>query len=155
MTTERKNPFATYRTDASLEVNGVWIEEPNFRIKIARAGGKNARFKSVSERIFRPIRRALELGTISNELAAQKTAELLAEGVILDWQTRDLDGPEDLDDALWINGVPDPETYEIVPATSESITAALLAAPELTEYLMQQAKDSDIFREDFEGDAKN
>lgn len=153
--TERRNPFASYQTDTSLETSGVLIEEPNFRIRIARAGGKNVKFRTVTERIMRPIRRALELGTVSEELASEKTAEILAQAVILSWQTRDVSGPEDLDDAVWLDGVPDPETFEIVPATPESVKAALMAAPELAQYLMEQAKDPAIFRADFEGDAKN
>lgn len=150
-----KNPFATYQTSGALETRGILLEEPNFRIRIARAGGKNVKFRAVSERILRPIRRAIQLGTVSEELAAEKTAEILAEAVILDWQTRDQDGPEDLDEAVWLDGVPDPETFELLPVTKENLVAALLAAPELSSYIMEQAKDASLFRDDIEDDAKN
>lgn len=150
-----KNLFSDYRTDADLERNGIWLEEPNFRIKIARAGGKNAKFRQVQERVLRPIRRAMELGQVPDDLAAEKTCEILAEAVVLEWYTRDLDGPEDLDHAEWIHGVPDPETMEIVAPTVEAVKAALKAAPELATYILDRAKDTTIFRENFEGDVKN
>jgi len=150
-----KNPFATYQTSGDLESRGVLIQEPNFQIRIARAGGKNTKYRVVAERVLRPVRRALQLGVISEEVAAEKTADILAEAIILDWKTRDLNGPEDLDEAIWIDGVPDPTTFEIVPATVQNIKAALLAAPELAQYLMDQAKDASVFREDIEADAKN
>lgn len=149
------NPYSSYRTSSTLETKGILLEEPDFRIRIARAGGKNVKFKQVTEREMRPLRRAIQLGQVSEELSQQKMAKILAEAVILQWQSRDLEGPENLDEAEWLDGIIDPDTLELVEDTVENRTRALTAAPELANYIFEQAKDTTLFREDLEADVKN
>lgn len=153
--TKKFDPYGTYRTDERLEVEGIVLEEPNFRIRIRRAGGKNVKYKTVTERIMRPLRRSIALGTISESVALQKTAEILAEAVIIGWETRNPNSSEDPEAAEWLKQVWHPELEEFVEPTYENIVAALVAAPTLTDYIFQQCRDESLFREQVEEDAKN
>lgn len=150
------NPYSNYQTDASLEQRGIWVEEPEFRVKLLRAGGRNAQFKKKADAIMKPIRRAIDKGIVSDELAAEKTSDLLAEALIIDWEVRDPEGAVELDRATWIpNSIHDPQTGEVVPYSTEVVKRVLIVAPELSEYLFAQARDADNFREILETDKGN
>lgn len=149
------DPYGTYRTDESLEVNGIVLEEPNFRIRIRRAGGKNVKFKQVTERIMRPLRRSIQLGTLSESVAQQKTAEILAEAVIIGWETRNPEFGSNPEAPEWVKQVWHPDLNEFVEPNYDNLIAALNAAPALTDYIFQQAKDDTLFREQIEEDVKN
>lgn len=148
------DPYASYRSDETLEVNGIVLQEPNVTIRIRRAGGKNTKFKTTGERVMRPLRRALELGQVSDDVQRDATARILAEAVIIGWHSRD---PEnmDADREDWPQGVWDPDLKEIVEFNQANVIKALKAAPELAGYVMAQAADAKLFREEVEDDLKN
>ena len=144
------DPYALYQSDEDLETRGILLEEPNLRIRIARAGGANTKFQQTFERVMRPLRRSIQLGTISEDVARRATAEILAESIVLNWETREAPKSD-----VWVNKVMDPKTREFVDPTPEAIARALDAAPALCNYVFEQAKDETIFRKEIEEDVGN
>ena len=150
MTDKPYDPYAFYRSDEDLETNGILLEEPNMRIRIARAGGANSRFQTTYERVMRPLRRAIQLGTLSEDVSLRTTAQILAESIILSWETRKAPGSDE-----WVPMVFDPQLRDFVEPTPANIQKALIAAPALCSYVFAQAKDETLFREEIEEDLKN
>lgn len=129
------NLFKTFKTNATLETDGIWLEygqnskgEP-IRIRISRAGGSNVRFAKVMERITRPHKKALELGVLDNSVAQRLFQEGYAEAVVLDW-----------------TGVED-ENDQPLPFSREAVVKLFQDLPELFRDIKEQADNSQLFRE--------
>ncbi len=86
--------YDMYETDPDMEQGGVILNYGDgIRIKVARAGGSNANFVTVFERISRPYRKRLDSGTLSEELAHELYIQVHAEAVVKDWEgVTDRDG---------------------------------------------------------------
>lgn len=85
--------FKHYKTDANAENNGVWVDgfprnddgtEPRFLL--SRLGPTNKRYQAAMERELRPHRRAMELGTLSNEVAAGVSLNVFCNSVLVGWE---------------------------------------------------------------------
>ena len=47
--------FQSYNTDKELEKQGVWYEpDPDFRVRLARSGGSNVRYKKIINTLTKP-----------------------------------------------------------------------------------------------------
>ena len=129
------NLYKQYRTDSNLETSGIFLNYgPNshgdpMRIRIARAGGANKAFSKALERITRPHRRAIQTGTLSNDLADSLMKEAFAETVVLGWEN--IEGPEG----------------EILDFTKENVIRVLDDLPDLYADLREQANNVALFRE--------
>jgi hypothetical protein len=130
------NLYSQFKTNANLEIDGIWIEygindkgKP-IRIKIARAGGNNKAFTKAMERVTRPYRRAIQSGTLSNEVAEKLYREAFAETVVLGWEN--VEGP---------NGV-------ALMFTKDNAVQLFNDLPDLFVDLRDQASQAALFREE-------
>ena len=144
------DPYAVYRTDPDIERKGILLEEPNLRIRVARAGGSNTKFQTTFERVMRPLRRAIQLGTLTEEVSLRATAQIVSESLVLSWETR-----EAPDSDNFVPMVFDPSLREFVEPTPANIEKALIAAPALCSHIFASAKDETLYREEIKADMGN
>ncbi len=79
--------YDNYRTDEELEKQGVVLDFGEYRIRIARAGGANLKFARVFEALTKPVRRAIQNESLSEEKAKEIAHKSYAEAVVLGWDT--------------------------------------------------------------------
>lgn len=119
------NPYAAYDMDANKERDGTYLEGGAFRIKVARAGGKNVLYETLRESMTKPHRRAIQTETLPKDVLNRLNAELAAKGLVKAWEVDENFGKTDpVDDSIlpqnWVAGkMHDPDTGEVVPATTE------------------------------------
>lgn len=83
--------LAKFRTDKSLEDEGVWNSiGGDARIKLARIG--NRRYRDALQARLKPHRRAIRAGTLPEEVTEALMTEVIAETVIQDWKNVELNG---------------------------------------------------------------
>ena len=149
------NPYASYAVNEDFETDGIWLTEPAFGIKIARAGGRNKRYSARYEALTKPYKRAIQTGTLDKDTDESLSQKLYAEAVVKDWRVpaklddknrpvRDKDG-----NVVWTEGrIYDPETFEVVPVTPEIVERTFRLNPELFRYVTAQANDVSLFRDE-------
>ena len=132
------NPYEVFGTDKEVEKKGVIIDYGDFQFFVARAGESNDKFIKAVERRSQPYKRAIQAGTLPEEVARRMLLEVYADAVILDWEgVRDRNG-------------------EILPFNRENCIKLLADLPDLFSDLQQQAQNLELFkREEMEEDAKN
>lgn len=140
--------FKAFQTDKNFEKQGITIEYPGARIKVARAGGANANFAKVLERLTRPYKRAIANDTIDPETSTQIMRECYAQAVVMRWESQKEDGE-------WVDGVMNVDG-DIIPATIDNIVQIFKDLPDLFIDLQQQAGKAALFLKDIDlEDAKN
>lgn len=82
----------TFKTDATAETEGVWmdvaINDHNgkpIRIKLARMGPSNKRYTKALNAATKPHQSAIQNDAFDNELARKMLQGVFAETVLLDW----------------------------------------------------------------------
>lgn len=140
--------YDTFKTDEKKEAEGVWLDYGSCRILIGYAGSTNKKFVSYSEKTFKPLRRAIELGTLDNERSTKIMADVFATTIIRDWAT--LVGDD------YVRGIENPNGGDLLPVNKENVIATLTALPALFMDLQEQAKSIATFRAaDMEADSGN
>lgn len=87
-----KSLYDTFATDKDSETSGVWLqfgetdEGLPIRIKVARAGGSNVKFRQKIAAIYKPFRTAIQNGSISPEKLDAMTAKGYAGTVVIGWE---------------------------------------------------------------------
>src|SRR3546814_20085601 len=79
------SPYELFGTDTKSEKDGIILDFGEFWLRIARAGGANKKFGRVLDAKMQPHRRAMQSGTLDDDLATRLLAEAYAEAVILAW----------------------------------------------------------------------
>jgi hypothetical protein len=144
--------YAQFKTDENLETKGIVLDYGDFRVTIARAGGANKRFERVLDAKAKPFRRALQTETMDPGKADAIMQETFAEAVILNWETRSIDGPN----AVWNVGIENPDGGELLPFNKENVLATFKLLPDLYKDIQEQAQKSALFRQSIrETEAKN
>lgn len=139
--------YDAFETDGEMEVNGVVLDYSDFRIRIAHAGGANKRFLTYGEVKLKPLNRAIQAGTVSNERARAIMADIYAETIILDWETRI--GEE------FKKGI-EGRDGKLLPFNKENVKQTLLNLPKLADDIQEQAQSMANFRKErLEEEAKN
>jgi hypothetical protein len=139
--------YDTFETDANLETEGVFLDYGDFRVRVAHTGGANKKYIALIETKLKPLRRAMEAGSISNDRAGAIMMEIFAKTIILDWQTR---VGED-----WEQGIEDRDG-NILPFNEENVMVTLRALPKLFQDIQEQANSIANFRAvELETEAKN
>lgn len=149
------NPYAAYAVNEDFEVDGIWLTEPMFGIKIARAGGRNTRYQKRYEALTKPYKRAIQTNTLDKETDEELSRKLYADAIVRDWRV-----PAKLDDKnkpvrnsegeiVWREGhIYHPETFEAVPVTPELIEQTFRLNRELFSYVTSQATDVTLFKDE-------
>lgn len=139
--------YDTFETDKSLEVEGVFLDYGDFRVRVAHSGGSNKSYLAQLETKLKPLRRALEAGSISDERAAAIMRQIFAKTIIKDWQT--------LVDGEWQQGI-EARDGSILEFNEENVIATLTALPKLFQDIQEQANSIANFRaKELEAEAKN
>ena len=83
----------TFATNAHLEQEGIEVHFQNGAfIRLARAGGGNARYENAMKQHFKPYRRALNTGSMDNKTVSEILQKVYAETIVLGWRDFELDG---------------------------------------------------------------
>jgi hypothetical protein len=126
-----------FKTDLSAERQGVWLQyAATVEIKIARAGGANKAFVKLVQRLAKPHRRSIQLGTMDEKLLESLFMEAYAKTILLDWKgvTKDIITDNDAD------------AEEELPFNVENATAVLKALPDLFVDIQKASDDISLFR---------
>lgn len=133
--------YTQFKTDVQLEQKGIIIDYGDFRVTVARAGGGNKKFARALEAKTKPLRRAIQTETLSNERGDEVLQEVYAEAVVLLWETK-VDGK-------WQKGIENPvEGGKLLPFSAANVLATFKALPEIFADLREQAARMVLFRQD-------
>jgi hypothetical protein len=77
--------YDNFKTDPEAEVKGIVLDFGDYWVRIARAGGANTAFIKAFEAALKPVRRAMELGTLSEAKAQEIGFGTFADHIVLDW----------------------------------------------------------------------
>ena len=86
--------FSKFKTNQSLEIEGVWVDiGEGAKVKVARIG--NTAYQKYLERSYKPYRKMQRTGTVPEDLQRRLFIEALAHTILLDWDgfTDDADKP--------------------------------------------------------------
>lgn len=132
--------YAQFKTDEKLEQEGVWFEpSEDFRILVARAGGANKQFQKTFETLARPVRRAMELGTLSDKRAGALMHEAYAKAIVLDWQVKK--------NGEWVSGIEGPDG-DILPVSVENIIMTFEKLPAVFDGVLDFSRTLRLYLED-------
>jgi hypothetical protein len=130
--------YNRFKSNRGLEKDGVLLDlGESGRFRIARAGGSNARFKTMLEREMRPYRSLLASGAMDESMANPILIRVFAESVVLGW-----------------TGVTD-ENGNDLPFSKDACIRLLGDLPDLFAVVREAAMSPAPFRETLEQDAKN
>jgi hypothetical protein len=139
--------YKTFKTDDTLETQGVIIDYGQFRVTVARAGGANKRYGKTLEQKLRPFRRALQTDTMDEAKAEALLKETYAEAVVLNWEVQ-VDGE-------WVTGIEQADG-SVGAFNRENVLKVFADLPDLFIDLRSQCDKVSLFRrEEQEADAGN
>ena len=81
-----KNLYEAFGTVKEYETEGVTLDFGVAQFKVRRAGGSNRRFLTMLSSKLRPHRRAIEAGTLSDDVANDMQMEVYFDTVITGWE---------------------------------------------------------------------
>lgn len=139
--------YNVFETDENLETSGIVVDYGDFRVRVASAGQGNKEYVRYAEKKLKPVRKAMDVGALSNKRSQAIMADIYAETVILGWEV--LQGKE------WVSGIENSKG-EIVDFNKENVMVALNDLPRLFLDLQEQAMLLSNFRKsDLEEEGKN
>lgn len=139
--------YKSFQTDNEVEKRGIILDYPGCRIRIARAGGANANYAKVLERLTRPYKRAIANETLDREISEKIMREAYAQAVIIDWETQ-VDGE-------WRSGI-EFEDGTIQPVTIDNLVKVFTDLPDLFKDITTQSNSMALFLKNIDlEDAKN
>lgn len=139
--------YDTFETDKNMEASGVWIDYGDFRVRIASAGQGNKAYVRYAEKKLKPVRRAMEAGSLSNERSMAIMSDIYAKSIVLAWQVN-VEGE-------WQDGIED-RNGEIQDFTEANVEQAFRDLPRLFTDIQEQASSLANFRKaELETETKN
>lgn len=143
--------YDIFETDQNLESDGVWFDYGSFRVKCAAAGQGNSEYVKYAEKKLKPIRRALDAGTVNDARARNIMIDIYSKTVIKEWEVKE----SDEENAAWKPGIHSKDG-SILEVTRENVESALRALPRLFTDLQEQCGlMSNYQTEDLEEDSGN
>lgn len=136
--------YSQFTTNKNAEMDGIFLDFGDFRVKVRRAGGANKEYTKVLAEITNPYQRALKLGTVDDEQARGFFHEAYARAVVLDWQYKT--GQEGDEGESWASGMENPATGQIVDVSPEVIVATFKMLPDLFFEIQEAASSMRNFR---------
>jgi len=144
------NPYKLFASDKDVEQKGVLVNYGDFRLRIARAGGANQRFRRLLQAKLKPFRHQIDNDTMDEQVSEQLLREAYAEAVILGWESKVEKG----DKVSWEPWIETPDGQ--LPYTVANCVKVLADLPELFRDVQQFSGKSAAFRKvEEEDDAKN
>lgn len=137
-----------YGTDKDSEQNGVWVEWPDFRVRVSRAGGSNTRYYAVVAAKAKPHRRAIQTKTISPDVQAMIGIEALAEACVMDFQYVKERGPDGK--PVWERGIKDEDENgdpTVLEFTPENVVAMFIKYPDFAKSIAEYSDNMSLFRD--------
>lgn len=142
---------AQFKTDTTLETNGVEIQLAENKdgtiatVIIARAGRINPAYQKVADRIFKPHRRAANMGMLSEAKNSELTRKVFAEAGVIGWKNVLMSD---------VTGVKTDEGY--IDYSVENAEKLFVNLPEVYSRLIELATDHQTFMQVVkEEEAKN
>jgi len=86
------NPYKMFKTDGTVETEGLWLDYGDFEIRIARAGGANTKYKNALKARLKQYKHQVENDLMSDEVSRKLMAGIYADTIILGWRTKVRDG---------------------------------------------------------------
>lgn len=136
---EVKDVYAGFLTSKLEEEKGKWLEFGALRVRVARSGGSNKRFKLLLEAKTRPYQRAIKNDMMDNAVAERIMREVFAETIVTGWETKDASG-EFKKEVLFLDGTRG-------PAVVANFIRAFEEIPELFNEVQLQAGSLANFRD--------
>jgi len=96
----KKNVYAMFDMDHSVEVDGFWSEYGDFRVKIARMGGKNTEYTKTLMNLGKKYQAAGKTN-IPDDKLVEIGNEIIADGIIKGWEVRDDETGEWVPDKMY------------------------------------------------------
>lgn len=147
-TTDSKNKkrslYDSFKTDADLEKEGIWIDFGPAKIKIKRAGGSNKAFQSRLRANLKPYKYQIDKGLMDEEDERYQKAfmDAFCHEVVLDWE--DDEGNKEIEVA-----------GDFVPFSPEAAKKLFADLEEIfAEVLQQSTKVANFRRKEVEDQAK-
>lgn len=81
-----KNLYEAFATVQEYEQSGVTLDFGVAKFRVRRAGGSNREFATTLAAKLRPHRRAIDAGTLSDEVAKEIQMEVYFKTVIIGWE---------------------------------------------------------------------
>lgn len=129
-----KGLYKQFATDENLEKSGILLdygtteEGKPIRIRIARAGGQNAKFQQTAEIVLKPYRRQLQNETIDPKVLEQLYRVIYARAVVIGWEN-----------------VTDAEGNELA-FTEENVIRVFTDLPDLFKDVREAAEKAALFK---------
>lgn len=133
------NPFEMFETDTNEEVDGVWNDFGDFRVKLARAGGSNTSwFKEMNKEA--KSAGVATIDALDSEQVEDIVRNVFVKAVIKDHQVKD-------EKKKWEQGVfiKEDSKVQVVPFTVENTVQMLKQLPEYYKKLQKWADDYKTF----------
>lgn len=128
-----------FATSKEKENEGVWTDDLGDGLKLKIARMKNPRFRKMYERMTKPYKRQIRLGTLPEETEIDIICKCISQTVLLDWQNLSVDGKK--------------QDY------NQDNAYKILKNPEIgdfRDFVVDLANDIELFREeDLEDSEKN
>ena len=134
----KKNPYAAFNIDQSLEEEGRWIDYGDFRVKVARMGGKNTAYSKAMLDISKKYS-VSSIKRMNEEKSSKLLNELYINTLIKGWEVWDYDKEE------WVAGVHDYSTGEIVEPSFDNIFSVFNNFVELRSDILQKSDNKDNY----------
>lgn len=129
--------FKSFKTDQSLESDGVLIDYQDFRLRLRRSGGSNKLYTKAIEKGMKPWRnKDIDKEDVSVRRALWLEIFMTACYVEHSWETKV--GTE------FVKGIEN-ESGEIVAATKQNVQAILELLPDLASALQSEASNIDHY----------
>lgn len=159
------NPYGSYAVSTDISDEGIWAEEPDFRVRTRFAGAENKRYWAEFVKVMAPVQatmRKLEnnpelLDKFDKNTVTPKLARLFVDHIITDWQSS-AGFDEELGDIRWLETMVSLEG-EAVPYDPDVALKILLRFPRVFQRIREVAGNASLFasvvQEADEGTVKN
>jgi len=81
-----KTLYEQFETNKTHEQEGVVLDFGIAKFRVRRAGGSNRKFAAVFSAKTKPYRRAIDMGTMAEEVSQRLLMEVYFEAIMLGWE---------------------------------------------------------------------
>lgn len=142
--------YKLFSNEKATEQAGILINYGDFRLRIARAGGGNQRFRRLLQAKLKPYRHQIDNDTLSDTVSEALLREAYAEAVILGWESKVGEGETE----KWEPWLETPEGK--IEFSPEACVKVLTDLPDLFRDIQTMAgKAANFRRSEEEEDVKN